>query len=108
MSTLRITTLLRSYRIKYLNKYRESLLKNLSTALTPGQLKDAHIKIEKQVEEKDIHIKSFISNFIKEEHMNIMLIDRGNKRWYLKGAIHVIAFWIIWNILSVMFKHLFK
>lgn len=108
MSILRITTLIRSYRVKHLNKYRETLLKDVSPVLPPGKLKDAHAHIEKLVEEKDAHIKSFIANFVKDEHINIMLIDKGNRRWYLKGIIHIIVFMIVFNIFSFAFKHLFR
>jgi len=106
MSTLRITTLLRSFRTKYRNRYRDSLYKEIPSHLSEGKLKDAQIKADRLIKEKDIVINDFLNAFIKDEHTNIMLIDRGNARWYMKGLLHSVAAYFIFNIIYFIIKNL--
>lgn len=98
--TIRITKVLRAYRVRYLNTYRKKLEAEMSD-------KEKKNKLEGLVLDKEKHIKEFVDSFIKDEHMNIMLIDRGNYRWYTKGLIHAAAMYVAFIIISSIIKALF-
>lgn len=108
MSVLRITKLLRSFRTRYRNKHQKFLYKEIPSHLFEGKLKDAQIKADRLVKERDIIVNEFIKDFIEDEHINIMLIDKGNTRWYMKGLLHTISAYFIINIIYFIIKHLFN
>jgi len=105
---IRVTTLIRAYRVRYIKRYKESLVKELSTVLTPGKRITELQKIDRLVAEKDAHIQAFILNFIKDEHTNIMMVDKANKRWYIKGVLHTFAFLLFMQVILFAAKHLIR
>ena len=105
---IRVTTLIRAYRVRYIKAYENRLISNISPNLTAGKRKDEFAKIKALVEEKDAHVKSFILSFIKEEHTNIMMVDKANKRWYIKGVLHTFAFLLFMQVILFAAKHLIR
>jgi hypothetical protein len=103
---IRVTTLIRSYRVKYIKRYEESLVKEISPVMAPGKRITELQKIDRLVSEKDAHIQAFILSFIKDEHVNIMMVDKANKRWFVKGVIYTIAFILVIQIILFAGKHL--